>query len=93
MKLKLGVLSMLLFGLAVIFLFLLTMFESFFSGVPLIVERIISVLLLIVPGIAGVIFGAMSLQGKEAPRWTAVLAILFNAFFALFHILVLSFAG
>ena len=93
MKLKPGVISILLFGLSVIFLFLLTMFESLFSGVPLIVERIISALLLIVPGIAGVIFGAISLQRKEAPRWVAVVAMLLNALFALFHIVVLSFAG
>ena len=93
MKLKLGVISMLLFGLSVIFLFLLTMFESLFSGVPLIVERLISTLLLIVPSIVGVIFGAMSLQRKEAPRWMAVVAMLLNALFALFHIVVLSFAG
>jgi len=93
MKLKLAVISMLLFGLSVIFLFLLTMFESLFSGVSLIVERIISALLLVVPGIAGVIFGAMSLQRKETPRWLAVVALLLNVLFAFFQILVLSFSG
>ncbi len=93
MKLKLGVLSMVLFGLSIIFLFLLTVFESAFSGVPLIAERIISALLLIVPGIVGVILGVMSLQRKESPRGLAVLAILLNALFALFQIFVLSFAG
>jgi hypothetical protein len=93
MKLTLGVIALLLFGLSVIFLFLLTVFESSLSGIPQIVERIVSALLLIAPGIVGVILGAMSLQHKESPRWLAILAILLNALFALFHLFVLSFAG
>ena len=93
MKLTLGVIALLLFGLSVIFLFLLTVFESSLSGIPQIVERIVSALLLIAPGIVGVVLGAMSLQHKESPRWLAILAILLNALFALFHLFVLSFAG
>ena len=93
MKLRLGVKSISLFGLSIIFLFLLTVFESSFSGIPLTVECIVSALLLIAPGVVGVILGAMSLQRNESPRWLAILAILLNALFALFHTLVLSFAG
>jgi hypothetical protein len=52
-----------------------------------------SALLLIVPGLIGVILGATSLRRKELPRWVAILGILLNGLFVLFHTFVLSFAG
>jgi hypothetical protein len=76
-----------------VFLFLLTLFESSLSSLSLTVERILSALLLIVPGLIGVILGATSLRRKELPRWMAILGILLNGLFVLFHIFVLSFAG
>lgn len=93
MKLRLGATSLLLFVLSLLFLLLLTLFESLLSGLSLTVERIISALLLIVPGSIGVILGGMSLRREELPRWVAILGILLNGLFALFHIFVLSFAG
>jgi hypothetical protein len=56
-------------------------------------ERIISALFLVVPGIIGVILGIMSLTRKESRPWVAILGVLLNGAFALFHIFVLSFAG
>lgn len=93
MNLSLGVKSLLLFVLSVVFLVLLTLFESSLTALPVIVERILSILLLVLPGGIGIILGVMGIVRKESRRWIAYLGILFNAIFALFHLFVLSFAG
>jgi len=84
---------MLLFVLSCVLLLVLTLFESLLSGLSLTTERIISAVLLILPGVVGIIFGAMSLRRKELPRWVAILGMLLNGVFVLFHIFLLSFAG
>jgi len=93
MKLNLGSKSILLFVLSFVFLLVLTFFESSLSGISITMERIISALFLVVPGIIGVILGIMSLTRKESRPWVAILGVLLNGAFALFHIFVLSFAG
>ena len=93
MKPGLGARSILLFVLSCVFLMVLTLFESAFSGLSLSVERIISALLLVLPGVVGIIFGVMSLRRKELPRWVAILGLLLNGMFVLFHLFLLSFAG
>lgn len=85
--------SLLLFGLSIVFLVLLTLFESSLLGLSDTAERFLSALLLIVPGIIGIVLGALSLQRKERKTGMAVAGILLNALFALFHLFVLSFAG
>ena len=93
MKFRLGAASLLLFVLSLVFLLILTLFEPLLSGLSLYVERIISVVLLIVPGLIGLILGGMSLRREELPRWVAILGIFLNGLFTLFHICVLSLAG
>lgn len=93
MKLSLAAKSITLFGLSLLFLVLLTLFESSFSGRSLTAERVISALLLVLPGVIGVGLGVLSIRRKEPMRWLALLGIVLNAFFALFHVLVISFAG
>jgi hypothetical protein len=93
MKRSLGSKSILLFVLSFVFLLVLTFFESSLSGISITMERIISALFLVVPGIIGVILGIMSLTRKESRPWVAILGVLLNGAFALFHIFVLSFAG
>ena len=93
MQLTLGAKSMMLFGISVIFLLLLTSFESMLSGISTAGERVISFLLLVLPGIVGVILGVLSFVRKESQRWLAALGILLNALFALFQMFVISFAG
>ena len=93
MKFRLGAASLLLFVLSLVFLLILTLFEPLLSGLSLYVERIISVVLLIVPGLIGLILGGMSLRREELPRWVAILGIFLNRLFTLFHICVLSLAG
>ena len=85
--------SLLLFGLSIVFLVLLTLFESSLLGVSDTTERVISAFLLVLPGIAGVVLGVLSIQRKEMKNGIAVAGILLNALFALFFTFVLSFAG
>jgi len=93
MKLGLAAKSIALFVLSVLFLILLTVFEPSFSGMSLRAEKAISMLLLVLPGVIGVIFGVLSIIRKESKLWMAILGVLLNALFALFHIFVISFAG
>ena len=93
MRLSLGVKSVFLFVLSVVFLTLLTLFESSLLGLSLTAERVISLLLLVVPGVVGVVYGALSIARKESKRWIAILGILLNGLFALFQLFVISFAG
>ena len=93
MKTSHGMKSLYLFGLSVIFLILLTLFESALVNLSLSAERLISVLLLIVPGIIGIIYGVLGAIRKETKVWIAYLGIMLNGLFVLFHAFVLSFAG
>jgi hypothetical protein len=93
MKFSLGVQSILLFILSIIFLFLLTLFESSLAGMSLSAERIMSALLLVLPGVIGVVLGVLSLLRKEPRVWVAVLGVILNVIFVLFQTAVLLFAG
>jgi hypothetical protein len=93
MKLDLGAKSIALFLLSVGFLILLTLFESSLAGLSLAAERLLSVLLLVLPAGIGAAFGILSMIRKEPKPWVAMLGTLLNALFALFHIFVISFAG
>ena len=93
MKLSLSATSLSLFLLSVLFLILLTLFEASLTGLSLPTERTISLLLLVLPGIIGIVFGVGGIVRKEARRWLGILGILLNAGFALFHLFLLSFAG
>ena len=93
MNLSLGAKSIALFGLSVLFLLLLTLFESSLSGLSLSAEKAISALLLVLSGVIGVVFGILSIIRKESKLWMAILGVLLNGLFALFHVFVISFAG
>ena len=93
MNLSLGMKSIFLFLLSILFLILITLFESALSGLSSGAERLLSLLLLIFPGVVGVIYGILGIARKELRPWVAILGILLNALFALFHLLVISFAG
>ena len=93
MKLSLGMKSILLFVLAIVFLILLTQFEASIVGLAMTTERIISLLLLVLPGVIGVVYGVLGVVRKEPKIWIAYLGISLNALFALFQLFVISFAG
>ncbi len=87
-----GTKSILLFGLSILFLVLLTLFDSSLSALSLTTQRVLGFLLLVLPGIAGIVYGVVSIKRKENP-WMAILGILLNSLFALFQMFVISFAG
>ena len=93
MKFSLGVKSLTLFLVSVLFLVLLTLFESWLTGLSLAAERTISLLMLVVPAMAGIVFGIMSIVRKESQPWIGILGVLLNTVFAVFHLFLLSFAG
>jgi len=90
---SLGAKSILWFGLSVVILILMTLFESSLSGLSITTERVISLLLLVLPALVGIIHGVLSMTRKESKLWMAILGVLLNTLFALFHIFVISFAG
>ena len=92
-KLSRGAISLALFALSVIFLVLLTLFESSLSNLSSGAERIGSAFFLVLPGITGILFGISSYLRKEGNRWIAITGIVLNALFALFHVFLLAFAG
>lgn len=92
-KSSLGAKSIFFFILSVLFLALLTLFESSLAGLSLTTERILSLLLLVVPAVIGIVFGVLSILRKESRPWLGILGMLLNTLFALFHLLLLSFAG
>lgn len=93
MKMSLGAKSLALFVLSILFLGLLTMFESLLFGMSLTAERVISALLLVLPGVIGIVFGVLSMLRKESRVWVAILGVILNALFVLFQTAVLFFAG
>ena len=90
---NLGAKSLALFAVSVLFLFLLTLFESSLLSLSITAERILSLLLLLLPAGIGVVLGILGVRAKEDKPWMSVLGIILNALFALFNFFVLSFAG
>ncbi|HXQ33402.1 MAG TPA: hypothetical protein VN843_05220 [Anaerolineales bacterium] len=93
MKLSFGAKSLVFFALSVLFLVLITLFESALTGMSLTAERLISALLLVVPGVIGIVFGVLSMLRNEPRVWVAILGVIFNSLFVLFQTAVLFFAG
>jgi hypothetical protein len=93
MKLSLAAGSLILFGLALVLLILLTLFESALLGMSPEAERIISLLGLVLPAVVGAALGVMSLARREGRVGLAIIGIVLNTLFALFHLMVILFAG
>lgn len=90
---KLAVASLVLFGISVILLALLTLFESVLVGISPDAERLITFLFLVWPAGLGAILGVMSLVHQEGRIWLAIAGIILNTFFAIFHLMIVLFAG
>jgi uncharacterized protein YqhQ len=93
MKWSFAAKSLILFVISVLFLVFLTLFESSLIGMSDAAERILSAILLVLPGIVGVVFGVLSLRRNEMKPGIAIAGITLNALFALFHVFVLALAG
>jgi hypothetical protein len=93
MKRSLAGISLLFFGLSVIFWLALTVFEAALVGTPLGTQRVITFFLLVLPAAIGAVLGLTSLLHKEDRVWMAIASTLLNTLFALFHMMIILFAG
>jgi hypothetical protein len=93
MKLSLAVGSLILFGLSLLFLVLLTRFESALLGISPESERVITLSGVVLPAFLGAALGVMSLLRNQGRTGLAVAGILLNTLFALFHLMIVLFAG
>ena len=85
--------SFLFFGLSLLLLIGLTFFESALVGMSQAAERTLSSFLLVIPAAIGAGLAGLSLARREGFTWLAILSIILNALFALFHLMILLFAG
>jgi len=92
-KRSLAILSLTLFGISVIFLIAWTLSESAFAGMSTAAERIITLALLVLPAGMGAMMGVMSLMHREGKMSLAITGIVLNTLFALFHLMIVLFAG
>lgn len=84
---------MLLFGVSVVLLVMLTLFESALAGMSPGVERLVTFLALVLPSGTGSVLGTISLMRREGQAWLAVPGVVLNTLFALFHLMIVLFAG
>jgi len=92
-KRSLATVSLIIFGLSVLFLLVWTMSESALVGMSVIAERVVTFALLVLPAAVGAVLGVMSLLRKEGQKGLAITGILLNTLFAAFHLLLVLFAG
>jgi hypothetical protein len=85
--------SLLLFGGSVVLLILLTAFESALMAISPGVERLLTFMLLVLPAAVGAGLGVLSLARAEGRAWMAVTGAVLNGLFALFHLMIVLFAG
>ena len=88
-----GVKSITLFVFLVLALLLLSFFRTALSGLSISVERTFSIVLLVLPGLAGIVLGAMGIVKNGSRMWLAITGIILNMLIAAFMTFVLLFAG
>ncbi len=93
MKLSLATGSLILFGLSIVVLVVLTLFESALVGVSLATERLMTLLGLVLPAAIGIVLGIISLVRREGRTGLAIIGVFLNSLFALFHLMIVFFAG
>lgn len=85
--------SMLLFGLCIVILVVTTLAESALGVMSFTFQRIFTFLGFVLPAGIGCGFGVMSLVRKEGRPWLASAGIVLNGLFAIFHLMIILFAG
>jgi hypothetical protein len=90
---KLARASLFLLSLSILLLVVLTAFESVLTGMPPLTERLVTFLMLVLPAAVGAGLGLLSLARAEGRVGMAACGILLNTLFALFHLMILLFAG
>jgi hypothetical protein len=85
--------SLILFGISVLLLIAMTLFESVLVGASPAMERIITFLALVLPAGVGFVLGGLSLARREGKPALALAGLLLNGLFALFHLSIVLLAG
>jgi hypothetical protein len=93
MKRSLVMVSLLLLGVSIVFLIVWTASESAFLGMSVTTERIITLTMLVLPAGLGAVLGVISLIQKEGRAGMAITGVVLNTLFALFHLMIVLFAG
>jgi hypothetical protein len=71
----------------------MTALESVFVSMSWAAERIITFALLVLPAGVGAVLGVRSLTQREGKAGLAITGIVLNTLFALFHLMIILFAG
>ena len=85
--------SWLLLVLSILLLVAWTYSESALTGMSPGVERLITFFMLVLPALVGTVLGILSLRRREGRAGLAVSGIVLNALFAIFHLVLVLFAG
>jgi hypothetical protein len=93
LKLSLAEKSILLLVSSIVALVVLTILDSQLAVLSFGMQRLITLMLLILPPTIGSAFGVASLVRKEGRTWLAVTGMVLNTLFAFFHMMIIMFAG
>lgn len=93
MRFSLAGRSLLVFGICLGIMVLLTLLDPVLGAPSFAVQRTITFLGFVLPAGIGSVLGVMSLVRKEGRAWLAVTGIALNSLFALFHLMIIFFAG
>ncbi|HKJ40412.1 MAG TPA: hypothetical protein VJ972_16705 [Anaerolineales bacterium] len=93
MKLNYAVRSLLILVLSIAFLLIFTLLDSTIADLSTMLQRVITILALVITPLIGTVLGVMSFLRKDGPVWLALICSAANALFALFSLAVVFFAG
>jgi hypothetical protein len=85
--------SILLLAFSIFNLIAITIFESVLVGASQGTQRLVTLVMLVLPPFIGFLYGVQSLRTNEPQRGLAIAGTLLNALFGLFHIVIVFFAG
>jgi hypothetical protein len=85
--------SLFFFGFCLALFIVLTLLDPVIGRLSFEVQRVIIFLGFVLPAGVGAVLGVMSLIRKEGRPWLAGIAIFLNTAFALFHLMIILFAG
>lgn len=85
--------SLVLFVMSVILLGAVTLLEANLVVTSTGAERGLTFVMLVLPAGAGAVLAGLSLFRREGRAWGAIALLVLNSLFALFHLMIVLFAG
>ena len=93
MKLTYAVRSLLMLLVSITFLIILTLADRALAGTSIGNQRLITVSVLVLAPLFGSVLAVLGLIRKDGKAWLAVISLIANSLFALFHLALVLFAG